>query len=968
MAIHLNNPLGLILLLAIPAGLYYGLTSFDTARGRRKRLMLGLRAVVIGAVVLDFAALRIIVPGKEDKICTYYLVDVSESLSDKNGEEAINYLKRAQEGQRSGSLAGMITFAGAPSLDVRASDDVLPKLLEEQVREARKRRVRGVEGRTNTNLEAALDLAIAAFPEGYARRIVLLSDLNETSGDVQAALRRAKQARIETDIVPLNRSREAEALLYGLVLPSEVKLGESFNVRVHVSASQPCPVQISLYRNGYLVSRKGSEQEPVALASGLTEITFRQSLDAGGRYLYGAKLRVTDPKLTDNPDNNSVYAFTEVKGKPRVLLLGESENDLEPLANALQGSGYEAESRDTYGVPQTLLDLQNYDAVVFGNIHASELHENQLKLFHDYVHDFGGGFVMVGGKNSFGPGGYGGTPVEDALPVRVRLTEKQAPSLAIALIVDTSKSMLYLPDPKEEVARSEVEKVLKEIKHSYVRGPLDAFLRKHPEEKFAGRDVLRVYHQLESLGGDKGLEALPDRLKVGALGGIDKPAILRTAASLVADRLTEKDFLGVLTLGSYDIAPRWIIPLQKVLDRERLKKDALKIPFNTFSELFGPFQMAQSGLARMEAAYKHVVLISDGYLPSAHDFAAYAAQMAADGLTVSAVGVGEGCNSAYLQKIARWGNGRFYWIKKEADVAGVFSRELDEFQKEVVVEGPCKAEKILDHEALTGVDIDLSPYLFGYVRTWARLNAKVPLAMPPEMDPLLAFADYGAGRTAAFTSDAGHKWAEGWLKDWPRGFTMLWSQIIRSVIRRSQGDQIVPDIAIEGRKLTLSTDAVDEDGRFMNDLDVRCELYYLGRKGRVFSSSARTTVELPMIAPGRFSAEHAVDKDGVYLARLVARDTDKEESEELVRTVGLVVSSSLEFSRLNANQELAETIVAQTGGQMSPEPESVFRESEHSVSLKDYGVWFLIAAAVLFVCDCLSRRWPAVKLALERRR
>ena len=52
MAIHVNNPLGLILLLAIPAGLYYGLTSFDTARGGSKRLMLAFRAVVIGAVVL----------------------------------------------------------------------------------------------------------------------------------------------------------------------------------------------------------------------------------------------------------------------------------------------------------------------------------------------------------------------------------------------------------------------------------------------------------------------------------------------------------------------------------------------------------------------------------------------------------------------------------------------------------------------------------------------------------------------------------------------------------------------------------------------------------------------------------------------------------------------------------------------------------------------------------------------------
>lgn len=976
MSLQLNNPFGLILLLAVPIAIFYGLTSFDTARGLRKQLMLGLRAVVILAVVLDFADLRIIVPSHEDRICTYYLVDVSESFSDKNISEAIAYLKKAQDNFDDENLAGLITFAGAPSLELRAADNISTESLEKSIREARKRRVRGAEGSSNTNLEAAVDLAIAAFPEGTAHRIVLISDLNETSGHGKAAIERAAEAHIEADIITLNRSSEPEALLYALEVPSEVKLGESFNIQVRVSASQPCPVTINLYRNGYLVGRKGTAAEPLQIETGLTKITFRQSLDAGGRYLYGARLEVADPEQPDNPDNNSVYAFTEVKGKARILLLSETEDELGALGGALRGSGYEVEVRDAYGVPQTLLDLQNYDAIVMGNIHSNRLHENQFKLIHDYVHDFGGGFVMFGGKNSFGPGGYGGTPVELLLPVKVRLTEKQAPSLGIVIIADTSKSMLYLPDAKDRVTREDAEKTLNQLKAGSVRGALSSFLQSNPAKVFEGSDVLRVYHQLESLRGENGLKALPDRLKIASLGGIDKPAIVRTAVTLVIDRLTEKDYIGLTTLGSYDRAPKWIIPLQKALDKEKLKNAALKIPFDTFSHALGPFQMAQSGLARIEAAYRHIVLVSDGYLPTTHDFAAYSAQLAADGLTVSTVGVGEGCNERYLQRIARWGNGRFYWIKKEEDVGGAFTRELDEFQKEVIVEGPIKAEKIQDHESLQGVNIDLAPYLFGYVRTHARLDAQVPLAIPPEMDPLLAFTDYGSGRTAAFTSDASHKWAEGWIKDWPRGFAMLWSQTVGSVIRRSTGNQLIPDIAIEGRKLTLSLDAVDEDGRFMNDLEAKCELFYLGRKGRVFSSSSRTVFDLPMIAPGRFSTEASVDKDGVYLARLVAKDeNDAEEpkensgeSQELVRTVGLVVSSSLEFAKLNADRELAESITKVTGGDINPEPESVFRASEKSIRLKDYGVWFLILAALLFIGDCLARRWPAVSLFLERRK
>jgi len=678
-SLQLNNPFGLLLLLAVPVALFYGLTSFDTARGIRKRLMLALRAIVIFAVVLDFSDLRIILPSHEDRICTYYLVDVSESLSDKNIGEAVAYIRKAQDSFDGDNLAGLITFAGAPVLELRANSEASADALTERIREARKRRVRGEEGRSNTNLESAVDLAIAAFPEGTARRIVLLSDLNETSGQAKAAIDRAAEAHIEADIVTLNRSSEPEALLYALEVPSEVKLGESFNIHVHVSASQPCPATINLYRNGYLVGRKGSTEKPLQIEAGLKKITFRQSLDAGGRYLYGARLQMTDPEQPDNPDNNLVYAFTEVRGKPRILLLSETEDELGALGGALQGSGYEVEVRDAYGVPQTLLDLQNYDAVVMGNIHANRLHENQFKLIHDYVHDFGGGFVMFGGKNSFGPGGYGGTPVESLLPVKVRLTEKQAPSLGIIIIADTSKSMLYLPDAKDKVTREDAENTLKKLKPNRVRGVLSGFLASNPAKVFSGGDVLRVYHQLESLRGDEGLKLLPDRLKIASLGGIDKAAIVRTAVTLVVDRLTEKDYIGVTTLGSYDRAPTWLVPLQKALDKEKLKQAAMRIKFNTFSHALGPFQMAQSGLARIEAAYRHIVLISDGYLPTTHDFAAYSAQLAADGLTVSAVGVGEGCNERYLQKIARWGNGRFYWIKKEEDVGGAFSRELDEF-------------------------------------------------------------------------------------------------------------------------------------------------------------------------------------------------------------------------------------------------------------------------------------------------
>jgi hypothetical protein len=59
-----------------------------------------------------------------------------------------------------------------------------------------------------------------------------------------------------------------------------------------------------------------------------------------------------------------------------------------------------------------------------------------------YVRDLGGGFIMAGGENSFGSGGWTGTRMEQLLPVRFDVERKRdQPSLALVLTIDRSGSM-----------------------------------------------------------------------------------------------------------------------------------------------------------------------------------------------------------------------------------------------------------------------------------------------------------------------------------------------------------------------------------------------------------------------------------------------------------------------------------------------------------------------------------------------
>ncbi len=69
-------------------------------------------------------------------------------------------------------------------------------------------------------------------------------------------------------------------------------------------------------------------------------------------------------------------------------------------------------------LPTTDEDFRMFDVLILGDLDRSFLTLDQMAGIRRFVND-GGGLVMIGGHNSFGPGGYGGTDIEKLLPVVV---------------------------------------------------------------------------------------------------------------------------------------------------------------------------------------------------------------------------------------------------------------------------------------------------------------------------------------------------------------------------------------------------------------------------------------------------------------------------------------------------------------------------------------------------------------------
>jgi uncharacterized membrane protein len=81
------------------------------------------------------------------------------------------------------------------------------------------------------------------------------------------------------------------------------------------------------------------------------------------------------------------------------------------------------------GVPRTPEDLYGYSAVIVGDLEADFFNSDQSALLQRYVSERGGGFLMLGGMESFQQGKYQRTPIGDMLPVYLdRVDQSNAPA------------------------------------------------------------------------------------------------------------------------------------------------------------------------------------------------------------------------------------------------------------------------------------------------------------------------------------------------------------------------------------------------------------------------------------------------------------------------------------------------------------------------------------------------------------
>jgi Mg-chelatase subunit ChlD len=416
-----------------------------------------------------------------------------------------------------------------------------------------------------------------------------------------------------------------------------------------------------------------------------------------------------------------------------------------------------------------------------------------------------------------------------------------------------------------------------------------------------------------------------------------KMELARVASIGVIENLRAVDQVGVLI---FDNSFQWAVPIRKAEDRTLIKRLVAGITPDGGTQIAPALTEAYRKTVPVRATFKHIVLLTDG-ISEEGDSLAIAKEAVTQNITISAVGLGQDVNRAYLEKIAAFSKGKSYFLNDPAGLEQILLKDVMEFTGSTAIEKAIVPVVERQTEILDGVGIETAPALKGYTKFIAKPTAETILSID-KRDPLLTRWQYGLGRATVFTSDAKNRWAEPWLA-W-KGFDRLWANLFRDILPHAQAGEA-----------TAEYDAVQ------GTLEVT---YRLARN----VPDPRGVPEIFVLGPDNFRQPVEVRKagDGLYKGRVnigarqgLFRIRPLEESRIFPETG--YYRQEVELADYGNNEPLLRQMAGFSGGRYNPAPKQVFDPQGRSVPATTR-LWpgLLGLAVVLNLLELVVRKWRSI--------
>jgi uncharacterized membrane protein len=749
-SIGFDQPWFLLLLALAPLLWMFSFRSLAGLGFSRRLIVLTLRTLVFALLVGALAGFQM--KKASNRLTVIYLVDLSLSIPQPQRAAMIEYVNAAIEKHRKDrDRVGVVVFGRDAAMEIPPFDENvrIPRNPETPF------------DPEFTNLEAAMKLAEASFPEDAAKRVVVVSDGIQNLGNALRQASSMAEKTISIDVVPIRYPLGGDVLVEKIMVPSDVRKGQPFELRVVINNTNQHPVsgRLRVERqtdNQPIVLNPEPDSQRVTLRPGKNPFTLRLNIDEPHFYKYQA-IFVPDNKQDDIiNENNKATTFTHVRGSGQVLVIEDHSHrgEFDVLVERLRKSNLEVTVRPSDNAFSSLAELQIFDTVILANLPrdddnaAPRLTDDQVKMLVSNTQHMGAGLVMIGGDRSFGAGGWQDTELEKAMPLDFTIKNaKVVPKGALALVM-------------------------------------------HASEAANGNYWMKLV----------ALEAIK------ALGSQDYCGMLHWNGN---ERWLWNHPQGLQPVGA---------------NRAKMLAAVSRMNPGDMPDFDSTMKMALTDFARVtDAASKHMVIISDGDPTPASNAVLNA--FVKNKITVSTVEVSShGGTVAEMQRIANATGGKYYRVLNNKSLPRIYQKEVRRIARPLIYnEKPFQPQIVRDHEIVRGIQGSL-PITAGYVMTTPKENPLVEVLafspLPGDKDyPILAAWTYGLGRSVCFTTDAGHLWAGKWTSS--EVYDKLFAQMVRWSMRPG-GDEgnfsVVTELVDD--KVRVIVTALDKDDNLQQGLNV----------------------------------------------------------------------------------------------------------------------------------------------------
>lgn len=395
-----------------------------------------LRMTVCILLVFCLAGLTFIM--QTDSQSVVVLMDLSDSTKNSHSRivDYANEIIDKVEGK-----CGVVAFAGNCVYEVEFDNVDASATLTEVVA-------------SDTNISSAVEYAASLLPNDSNRRIILISDGKQTSGDAASAAFTLAAQGYRIDAVQIESSYldGSEIQITDVAMPDNIYAGDAIDIAVTVDSNIKTSAELVLYNGETLVS-----ETPVTVEKGENSFFLSTVVENAGVNPYRIQLESQSDTMLSN---NLMYSYVNAAGESKILVISDDPDRVSGNGNAnlsaILDPLCELTVVESPNAPSTIVEMCNYDEIILSNVNARNLPDGFAGNLKSYVADFGRSVLTVGGSRTYMYGNMKGNDFEEMMPVELTLKEDQSDDIAaLMLVIDISASIRrYLPLAKQGAIQS----------------------------------------------------------------------------------------------------------------------------------------------------------------------------------------------------------------------------------------------------------------------------------------------------------------------------------------------------------------------------------------------------------------------------------------------------------------------------------------------------------------------------------